>query len=417
MKIEVVTIGTELVLGFTADANGQELGLALAAAGADVVRRTSVADGMEPVRAAVADALGRTGFVITTGGLGPTADDLTREAVAGLFGRPLIVDPAVLRTIEARFQHFGRTMSSLNRRQAEVPEGATVLANPRGTAPGLWLEETGRTVVMLPGVPSEMRGMLADEVLPRLAARNGGVGAEPRVTVSRTVRTTGVPESSVAERVADVGDTVRPLTIAFLPSLDGVDLRITAWALERQDARVRLDRAAALLAERLGPACYGTDGIDLAAVVLGALRQRRWRLALAESCTGGLLGGRVTAVPGASAVFVGGLVAYGDDAKRDLLGVAPELLARHGAVSIEVAAAMADGAAGAFGTECAVAVTGIAGPGGGSAEKPVGTVCLAARAGAARRALARRLPGDREEVRHRSAQAALDLLRRLVDEG
>jgi nicotinamide-nucleotide amidase len=417
LRIEVVTIGTELVLGLTADANGQELGRALAGAGAEVVRRTSVPDAVVAVRTAVADAIERTGFVITTGGLGPTADDVTREAVAGLFGRRLILDPTVLSAIEERFRRFGRVMPPLNRRQAEVPEGGTVLPNPRGTAPGLWLEEEDRTVVMLPGVPSEMRGLLVEEVLPRIAARLGREGAPARTIVSRTLRTTGVPESSIAEQVAGLADAVQPLTIAFLPSPDGVDLRVTAWGLEREDAVARLDRAATLLTERLGTASYGTDDDDLAAVVLAALRRRRWRLALAESCTGGLVGARITAVPGASEVFAGAVVAYGDVVKRDHLGVSEELLARHGAVSPEVAAAMADGVADRFGTESAIAVTGIAGPGGGTLEKPVGTVCLAARAGSARRAVARRLPGDRGEIRHRSAQAALDLLRRLLDEG
>jgi nicotinamide-nucleotide amidase len=359
LKVEVVTIGTELLLGHTVDTNGAELGRALAAVGVEVVRRTSVADDRDAVRSAVDDALGRTGFVVTTGGLGPTDDDLTRETVAALFGRRLVADPAVLRDIEARFRAIGRPMPAANRRQADIPEGATVLPNPRGTAPGLWVEDGGRTVVMLPGVPVELRGLLAGEVLPRLAPRGAG-----RVVLSRTVRTTGVAESALAERLGALAASLAPLSLAWLPSPEGVDLRLTAWALAPDDAATRLTAAASRVADAVGPDAYGEEAVDLAAVVLDALRRHAWRVAVAESCTGGLLGARLTAVPGASDVFLGGVIAYGDDAKRQRLGVAAALLERHGAVSGEVVGAMVDGVRGAFAAECGIAITGIAGPGG-----------------------------------------------------
>jgi len=411
VRVEVVTIGTELLLGFTLDTNGADLGRALAAAGADVTRRTSVPDDDPSVRAAVGEALERTGFVITTGGLGPTPDDVTREAVAGLLGRRLVPDAGVLQALEQRFRRHGRwPMPAANRRQADVPEGATVLPNPRGTAPGLWLEDAqGRTVVMLPGVPRELRGLLADEVLPRIATRSGG-----QVVLSRTLRTTGAPESAIAERVAPVEDELPPLSLAFLPSTDGVDLRLTARGLDRTEADERLTHAAARLVERLGEHYYGADDSDLAAVVLAAVHARGRRLAVAESCTGGLLGARLTAVPGASAVFVGGVVAYADDVKRDQLGVPAETLARHGAVSEEAVRAMAEGARRAFGVGCAIAITGIAGPTGGTPDKPVGTVCLAAAGDAELRVVTRVFPGDRVEIRQHGAQAGLDLLRRLL---
>jgi len=223
VKLEVVTIGTELLLGLTPDTNAAELGRALAAAGIEVVRHSTVADRPEAIRAAVAEALDRTGFVITTGGLGPTRDDITKRVVAELFGKPLQLNEDVLRSLEERFRRLGRPMAATNRTQAEVPEGATVLPNPRGTAPGLWVEERGRVVVMLPGVPSEMRGLIAEEVLPRLAARASGM-----VVRSRTVRTTGIAESALAERVGAIEDDIAPLTLAYLPSVAGVDLRVTS---------------------------------------------------------------------------------------------------------------------------------------------------------------------------------------------
>jgi nicotinamide-nucleotide amidase len=305
-------------------------------------------------------------------------------------------------------------MPAVNRSQAEVPEGATVLPNPRGTAPGLWLEDgQGRVAVLLPGVPSEMRGLLVEEVLPRLVRR---AGDPTRVVLSRMLRTTGVPESALAERIGPIEEAIAPLTLAYLPSVDGVDLRVTAWALPRQDAERQLAAAVENLRGRLGDHCYGEDGADLAAVVLEVLRARGGRLAVGESCTGGLLAGRLTAIPGASDVFVGGIVAYDDAVKTELLDVPRATIEAHGAVSEETVRAMAEGAQRRFESWAALAVTGIAGPTGGTTDKPVGTVWLAARLGAETRALRRVFPGDRAEIRARSAQAALDLLRRLLHE-
>ncbi len=415
MKLEVVTIGTELVLGLTPDTNAADLGRALAAAGAEIVRHVSVPDRPAAIRAAIADALERTGFVIATGGLGPTRDDMTKHEVAALFGKPLRLDEGVLRSLEARFRRLGRPMPAVNRTQAEVPEGATVLPNPRGTAPGLWLEDPragggGRVAVLLPGVPSEMRGLLVEEVLPRIAQRVGG----GRVVLSRTLRTTGVPESALAERIGPVEDDIAPLTLAYIPSVDGVDLRLTAWSLPPEEAERRLAEAAVGLRARLEEHYYGQDGADLAAVVLDQLRGQR--LAVGESCTGGVIAARITAVPGASEVFVGGVVAYADGVKSDLLAVPAATLEAHGAVSEETVRAMAEGVQRRFEAGATIAVTGIAGPGGGTPDKPVGTVWLAARIGADTRVLKRVFPGDRGEIRARAAQAALDLLRRLLGE-
>jgi competence/damage-inducible protein CinA-like protein len=416
VKLEVLTIGTELLLGHTVDTNAAELGRALAAAGAEITRRTTVADRPEAIRAGVAEALDRTGFVITTGGLGPTRDDMTKTVVAELFRKPLVLDERLLASIKARFDRMGggRPMPAINRTQAEVPEGAAILPNPRGTAPGLWVEDArGRVVVLLPGVPREMRGLLVDEVLPRIVARQSG---ERRVVLSRTVRTTGVSESALAERVGPIEPEIAPLTLAYLPSVEGVDLRVTAWGLEPRDAESRLAAVVERLKNAVGEHGYGEDEADLAAVVLDALRKGRHRLGVAESCTGGMLGARITNIPGASDTFIGGVVAYADVIKTAALKVPLETLEAYGAVSEETVQAMAEGAQRLFSADCTIAVTGIAGPGGGTPEKPVGTVWLAARVHTRVRALKRVLPGDRDDIRRRAAQASLDLLRRMLAE-
>jgi nicotinamide-nucleotide amidase len=414
VKLEVITIGTELLLGYTVDTNAAELGRALAAAGAEITRRTTVADRPEAIRAGVVEALERTGFVITTGGLGPTRDDMTKTVVAELLEKRLVLDARVLASIEARFQRMGRSMPASNRTQAQIPEGATILPNPRGTAPGLWVEDArGRIVVLLPGVPREMRGLLVEEVLPRLVARQGG---SRRVVLSRTVRTTGVSESALAERVGPIEPEIVPLTLAYLPSVEGVDLRVTAWGLEPRDANARLAAVIQRLKAAVGEHGYGEDEADLAAVLLDALRTGRHRLAVAESCTGGMIGERITNIPGASDTFIGGVVAYADVIKTAALKVPLETLEAYGAVSEATVRAMAEGAQRLFSADCTIAVTGIAGPGGGTPEKPVGTVWLAARKHTTTRVLTLVLPGDRDDVRRRAAQAGLDLLRRLLAE-
>jgi nicotinamide-nucleotide amidase len=419
VKLEVLTIGTELLLGYTVDTNAAELGRAFAAAGVEITRHTTVADRAAAIRAAVAEALERTGFVVTTGGLGPTGDDVTKPVVAELCGRHLVLDPELLAGLEARFRRLGRPMPAINRAQAEVPEGAAVLPNPRGTAPGLWVEDArGRTVVLLPGVPREMRGLLVEQVLPRIVERQQreAGGRERRVVRSRTVRTTGTPESALAERIGPIEPEIAPLTLAYLPSVDGVDLRVTAWGLAEQEAGARLASVVERLKAAVGEHGYGEDGADLAGVVLEALRRGRHRLGVAESCTGGLVAERITNIPGASDSFIGGVVAYADVIKTAALKVPLEVLEAHGAVSEEAVRAMAEGAQRLFSADATIAVTGIAGPSGGTPDKPVGTVWLAARVHTTTRAVRRVFPGDREEIRRRAAQAALDLLRRLLAE-
>lgn len=405
MDLEIVAIGNELLLGFTVDTNAAELGQALAAIGVRVTRRTTVGDDPGGIRSAVAEALARTRAVLTTGGLGPTRDDVSKRVIADLYGWPSRFHDDIWAALVERFRRLGREPAPANRSQAEVPEGAVPLPNRWGTAPGLWFDGPPGLVIMLPGVPNEMRKLLAHEVIPRLAARSGG-----HVVRSRTLRTSSIPESTLAARIGDVEDAIAPISLAYLPGVRGVDLRLTAWDADPDAADGQLAAAAERLRAAAGDVVYAEGDADLAMVVLDALRGRGDTLAVGESCTGGLVGARITAIPGSSDLFLGGVVSYSNASKTALLGVPAGLIERHGAVSTQVAAALARGAADRFGASVAIGVTGIAGPGGGSEEKPVGTVCFGwlvrGREDVARTVF----PGSREEIRERAAQYALHRL-------
>lgn len=417
-RVELITIGDELLLGFTIDTNAAHLSRALAEKGVEVVSRTTVGDDSAKIAGAVRDALERTGAVITTGGLGPTGDDLTKQAIAGLFGREMRLDETVAHDLEKRWR--ARFPSSVfpasNRVQAEIPSGARILSNRHGTAPGIWLEdERGKWVAMLPGVPREMRGMLSDELLPLLMAKMSG---EVKPILSRTLRTTGIAESAIADMLGndvfrEVGGELASLRVAYLPGVAGVDLRVTSRGLTRPDAERVLEDAISRLRDKVGRYSYGEDDTDLAGTVIDQCRSRALTLAVAESCTGGMLGERITNVPGSSDVFLGGVIAYHNDIKRDALGVRQKELETFGAVSEQVALQMAAGVRERMGADIGVAITGIAGPGGGSVEKPVGLVWIAVHAG---EGTARRLHagGDRAEIRQRAVQAALEMVRRML---
>jgi nicotinamide-nucleotide amidase len=413
MHIEVVTIGDELLLGYTVDTNAAHLARTLAAEGVEITRRTTVGDRADAIASAVRDGLDRAGAVITTGGLGPTSDDLTKQSIAALFGRGMVLDEAHLAWMAERFTRlFQRPMPEANRQQAMLPEGARKLRNNHGSAPGIWLEdERGRWVAMLPGVPREMRGMLADTLVPLIRER---LGDDRRVVRSRTLRTTGVGESFIADRVASLPEGVGDVDLSYLPNAEGTDLRLTVRGARPADAERRLADSAERLRTVVGDAVYGEDGADLAAVVLDLCRARGLTIGVAESCTGGLLGARLTAVAGSSDVVVGGVIAYSNSLKTALLDVPPGVLAHQGAVSDAVVRAMAEGARAATGASIGIAITGIAGPGGGSEEKPVGTVWIASDVQGAVESRRLRLIGDRAEVRQRAAQAALEMIRRRV---
>ena len=410
-RVEIVTIGDELLLGFTIDTNAAHLARELASVGIQIVRRATVGDDHVEIQRAVAEALERTGAVITTGGLGPTADDMSKAAIAALFGRGMRLDEEHVAWMEQRWRtRFGREMPASNRQQAMLPDGARKLRNNHGSAPGVWLEdERGRFVAMLPGVPREMRGMLADTLLPMLRERAGD-----QVVRSLTLRTTGVAESLLADQIESMDGGPLGISLAYLPAPDGVDLRLTVRELASAEADAMLRGAADRLHARLGISIYGEQDTDLAAVVLDRCRQRSLTIAVAESCTGGLLGARLTAVAGSSDVVVGGIIAYANDVKRALLGVAADALQAHGAVSELVVRQMASGVRAATSARVGIAITGIAGPTGGTPDKPVGTVWIAVDLDGRLEARLLKLIGDRDEIRRRAAQAALDLTRRML---
>ena len=414
MKIEIVTIGDELLLGFTVDTNSAHLARELAGIGVEITHRASVGDNAPDIADAVKGALDRTGAVITTGGLGPTADDLTKPSIARLFGKGMYRDDAIVDSMKARWARLKRTgpFPESNIAQAMIPDGATILPNRHGSAPGIWLEdEKGRWVAMLPGVPREMRGLLADELLPKIRGlvESESHGEAP-VIKSRTLRTTGIAESALADQLGELAAGVDGMGLAFLPSVDSVDLRVTARGVPAAEADAMLDRAVVKLRSAAGRYVYGEEGADLAEVVLAACRKRGVRLAVAESCTGGMLGSRITAIPGSSDVFLGGVIAYDNAVKREVLGVSDSDLEEHGAVSEEVASAMAGAVRRMLKADIGIGITGVAGPGGGTAAKPVGMVWVAID-GPRAEARCLRLFGTREEVRQRAAQAALDMIR------
>ena len=420
-RVELITIGDELLLGFTVDTNSAHISRALAAAGIEVVRRTTVSDEAEAIAQAVREALDRTGAVITTGGLGPTSDDLTKPAIARIFGREMRMDEEIASLLEKRWRaRFPNSVfPKTNRSQAEVPEGARILTNRHGSAPGIWLEDDrGRWVAMMPGVPREMRGLLAEELLPAIKSR---FPDSQSAVISETVRTTGFAESAIADVLGNdflsrLGDDFRGLSLAYLPGVAGVDLRVTARGIPKDRAEQLVNEVVLKLREHVSAYVYGEGEDDLAAVVIGRCRDLGLKLAVAESCTGGMLGERITNIPGSSDIFVGGVIAYDNAIKLSVLDVSAKTLERTGAVSEEVALEMAAGVKKRMKADVGISVTGIAGPGGGSPEKPVGLVWIAVDA---KEAKARRfhLIGDRTEIRQRAAQAALEMVRRALATG
>jgi nicotinamide-nucleotide amidase len=417
MTTELVNTGSELMLGRVLNTHQQWLCRELANLGYVVSRQTAVPDTAPDIQAAVRESLARADLVITTGGLGPTSDDLTRDGIAQLLGRKLQPSADVLAHIAQRFALLNRPVPERTRAEALVPEGAQVLPNAHGTAPGLALEvepnpfRPGRPawLILLPGPPRELRPMFTDSVVPLLRR------ALPLASrfVCRTLRATGIGESMVEERVGPrLSDLIEAgLELGYCARPGQVDVRLAARTLE---AGRLVDEAEAIVRAQLGHYLYGVDEEELEAVIIRLLTDRKQTLAVAESCTGGCIAHRLTNVPGASAVLLAGLVTYGNAAKQKLLGVSAEMLAQHGAVSEPVARQMAEGARKQTGADYALSVTGIAGPGGGTAAKPVGTVYIAL-AGPFETVVEPHVnPWDRETFKQVTAQQALDLLRRTV---
>jgi nicotinamide-nucleotide amidase len=407
---EIVTIGNEVLSGRTLDTNFAFLARLLEESGARVAHHQTVADVPETIAAALQAALKRARVVVATGGLGPTPDDVTRKGVSLALGRPLSLDPAILERLRARWEARGgrMPMPANNELQALVPRGAQVLENPVGSAPALLVELEEQGLFVLPGVPAEMEAIARASVAPWVTARSA------RPVEYLTLRTTGIWESVLAERVGDVSAALPGSALAYLPGLSGVDVRVALPAGEGADPAGARAAARALLAERIGPYLYAEGEDTLEAVVGRLLEERGYTIAVAESCTGGLLAGRITAVAGSSRYFESGVVCYSNAAKVRLVGVRAALIDEHGAVSESVARALAAGIARKRGTQVGIGVTGIAGPGGGTPEKPVGTVHVAALAPEGERHRQLALAGSRANIRGRSAVAALELVRRLL---
>ncbi len=412
MRCDVVAIGTELLLGQITDTNSQWIGEQLAAAGIDSLLQVKVGDNLGRMETVLRRVLADADAVIVCGGLGPTHDDLTREAIAAVMGAELQPDQAVADVIRQMFESRGRRMAENNLRQALVPVGAAIIPQTRGTAPGLIcplvLDGAAKVIYAVPGVPHEMKDMVQRAVLPDLLARAG----EANVIVSRTLRTWGESESGLNERLDPIIDRLETLgnpTLAFLASgWEGIKVRLTAKAATEADAQVLLATWEAEVRSLIDDLVFGIDEETMESVVLQLLRERDWSLGLAESVTGGLVAGRITNVPGASEVFRGSIVSYASEVKFDLLGVP------HGPVVSEAAAAaMARGAQRVLHSHVALALTGVAGP----AEQdgmPVGTLCVGIAIGDQVHMRTLRLPGQRDQMRQMSVISALDLLRRTL---
>lgn len=406
MQAEIISVGTELLLGQITDTNAAYLARLLATHGVDVLFKQTVGDNADRVRGCVHMALGRSDLIVMTGGLGPTEDDLTAEAVADAVGLPLVYDQAVADGIAAFFARRRRPAPESIFRQARIPAGSQVIPNRRGTAPGLIVPAGDRTIFLFPGVPREMEGLVEDGLIPWLRARQGD-----EVIQSRVLRIAGLGESVVEERIRDLIHGTNP-TVAPLAKTGEVHLRITAKGTPASVIPM-IDRAEAGLRAKLGDAVFGVDEETLHEVTARLLIARGTTLAVAESCTGGLVTSRLTDVPGSSAFMLAGVVAYSNDAKVRDLGVPPDLITQCGAVSAEVAAAMAEGARTRSGAAMGLAVTGIAGPTGATSTKPIGLVfvSLATQTGTRTDELRFGEEPGRGGIRHLAAQTALNLIR------
>ncbi len=409
LTVEVVTIGDELNRGEIIDTNSSWLAERLSALGAYVRWRTSVTDDAADMTAALRQATARADVVVTSGGLGPTDDDRTVDVVCALAGVEAVQDPAHFDKMRARFAERGFALTPNNLRQVRVPAGAEVLANGPGLAPGFGVGVGKARLYVMPGVPREMKAIFDDHVAPRVSAAVGGSAAR-----KRTWRVAGKGESHVDHALRGLIDGIDRATLHFRIAFPENLVTVVVRRDDPAEAERILDRLDADVRARLGDHVYGTGDATLAEVVGQRLLARQQKLAVAESCTGGLVGQLVTAVPGASRYFVGGVVSYANELKRDLLGVKPETLAAHGAVSEPAVIEMADGARRACGGDWAIAVSGIAGPDGGTPDKPVGTVFIAVTSDGRREVRKLFWPAQREQVRQLAAFAALHLLYRAL---
>jgi len=406
MKAEIIIIGDEILYGQTIDTNSAFIAEKLGELGVEVNYKTAVGDEVKKIVEAVHLAQRRVDLTITTGGLGPTSDDLTVKAIAKAFKRTLIFHPEILKKIEARFKTRGIEMPKINQNQALIPQGAKTLENPLGSAPGILIEEDKKIFIALPGVPKEMKAMLEQEVIPRLKTKIGKTKI-----VHRKIRTTGIIESKLYEKIKDLLKDLIEIKVAFLPGYQGVDLRLTANLKTSSKSKDALTQLEEKIKERIGEFIYGYDEQTLEEMVGKILKEKGKTLSVAESCTGGLVAAKITNISGSSDYFERGVVSYSNQAKMEILGVPRDLLEKYGAVSPEMALAMAQGVRRISKTDLGLSVTGIAGPTGGTKEKPVGLIYIGL-ADAQKSWVEKFLFGqDRMINRERAAQAALNMVR------
>ncbi|HLK38645.1 MAG TPA: competence/damage-inducible protein A [Polyangiaceae bacterium] len=412
MRCSVLSIGTELTRGELVNGNGAWLGAELTSVGFEVTEHAVVDDDRERIVAALHRLTRDAGVVVATGGLGPTSDDLTTEAVATALGKPLARDEASLDQIRRRLERAGRTMAPSNAKQADFPEGADILPNPIGTAPGFGVRLGSSVAYFMPGVPREMKRMFQEQVVPRIRP------LAPNNLFQYRLRTFGLPESVVGEKLVDVEAAFAGTTIGYRAHFPEIEVKVLSRAATHSAARDLCERATAEVRARLGSCVYGDAEDTFAGVVARALRARGWTFAIAESCTGGLVGHMVTREPGASDFLVLDAVTYANSAKARILGVDEDTMRWHGAVSHEVAASMAQGAKRVSGADVALALTGVAGPGGGTEAKPVGTVYFAvARQDGTTQVQHRVFGGDRGQIQTLAAYVGLQMVRELCASG
>ncbi|MBQ9097466.1 MAG: competence/damage-inducible protein A [Clostridia bacterium] len=408
MKAEIIAVGTELLLGQIVNTNARDLAAGLSDCGVIVYYQTVVGDNPGRLKDAIKDAYKRVDLVILTGGLGPTKDDLTKEIIAEYFGKKLVLHQPSLDRIKGYFDRMGREMNETNEKQAYMPEGCIILENNCGTAPGLIIENGEKTAILLPGPPKEMNPMFENEVKPWLKEKTGSI------IKSRTLKMVDIGESNMAAEVTDLMEGENP-TVAPYAKEGESELRITAMAESEDEADKLIEPVAKEIYARLGEYIYGEDDTTLVEALVKKLIQKKLTISTAESCTGGLIASEITSVAGSSEIFGSGYVTYANCAKMKMLGVKDKTLADYGAVSSETAKEMAEGARAASGADIAVSVTGIAGPGGGSAEKPVGLVYIALADNGGTICEKLKLDGSRDKVRGRTVKNVLKMVIQRID--
>jgi len=407
MNAELITIGDELLYGHTLDTNAAFIGMKLAEAGIDLLYHTSVGDQADTILTALGNAMNRVDIILVTGGLGPTHDDITKKTLCKFFKRQLVFHEGVLKDLMKRYSDLGMAMPAVNQNQALLPQGAKFIENKIGSALGMVFEENDKILVAMPGVPAEMKSMLIESVLPMLKQRG------PRTfIIQKTIRTIGIMEAAIFEKVSGLIEENSQIKIAFLPGYKGVDIRFTVKSSSEEKARQAIDDLVGKFQSRIGKYIFGFDDDELPAVIGGLLKERKLTLSVAESCTGGLIGKLLTDVPGSSEYFLGGIIAYANKIKTNVLNVPEDTISDHGAVSAQTAVAMAKGVRALTDSAIGLSITGIAGPTGGTESKPVGLTYIGLCDSQDTIVEEFRYGTDRERNRVRAAYSALNLVRK-----